>query len=151
MLFLDSRWLKEREEIHREQENRKYENRKRIITELVTAYYNKYDFLQNKRLSDVIDKSLEKFLNTDLTIEQINEQIMDIIINNLKSKDNELNNMMVEENTESKNEVLEKPKVFVKTDNSLDNRGIVHIRQLIGLVIVGVVLLVVITIYFFVR
>ena len=76
---------------------------------------------------------------------------MDIIINNLKSKDNELNNMMVEENTESKNEVLEKPKVFVKTDNSLDNRGIVHIRQLIGLVIVGVVLLVVITIYFFVR
>ena len=143
---------KEREEIHREQEEKKYENRKRNITELVTAYYNKFDFLQNKRLSEVIDKSLEAFLDTDMTIEEINEKLMNSILNEMRNKkdkkDDELDNMMLEEKTEEKTETLEKPKEFIKRNNNLDNRGIVHIRQLLGPVIVGIVIIVVIIVYF---
>ena len=143
---------KEREEIHREQAEKKYENRKRIITELVTAYYNKFDFLQNKRLSELIDKTLEMFLDTDLTIEEINEKLMNSILNEMRNKkdkkDDELDNMMLEEKTEEKNETLEKPKEFIKRNNNLDNRGIVHIRQLLGPVIVGIVIIVVIIVYF---
>ena len=143
---------KEREEIHREQAEKKYENRKRNITELVTAYYNKFDILQNKRLSEVIDKSLEAFLDTDMTIEEINEKLMNSILNEMRNKkdkkDDELDNMMLEEKTEEKNETLEKPKEFIKRNNNLDNRGIVHIRQLLGPVIVGIVIIVVIIVYF---
>ena len=143
---------KEREEIHREQAEKKYENRKRIITELVTAYYNKFDFLQNKRLSELIDKTLEMFLDTDLTIEEINEKLMNSILNEMRNKkdkkDDELDNMMLEEKTEEKTETLEKPKEFIKRNNNLDNRGIVHIRQLLGPVIVGIVIIVVIIVYF---
>ena len=143
---------KEREEIHREQAEKKYENRKRNITELVTAYYNKFDFLQNKRLSEVIDKSLEAFLDTDMTIEEINEKLMNSILNEMRNKkdkkDDELDNMMLEEKTEEKTETLEKPKEFIKRNNNLDNRGIVHIRQLLGPVIVGIVIIVVIIVYF---
>ena len=144
---------KEREEIHREQAEKKYENRKRNITELVTAYYNKFDFLQNKRLSEVIDKSLEAFLDTDMTIEEINEKLMNSILNEMRNKkdkkDDELDSMMFEEEkTEEKTESLEKPKEFIKRNNNLDNRGIVHIRQLLGPVIVGIVIIVVIIVYF---
>ena len=143
---------KEREEIHREQAEKKYENRKRNITELVTAYYNKFDFLQNKRLSELIDKTLEMFLDTDLTIEEINEKLMNSILNEMRNKkdkkDDELDNMMLEEKTEEKTETLEKPKEFIKRNNNLDNRGIVHIRQLLGPVIVGIVIIVVIIVYF---
>ena len=143
---------KEREEIHREQEEKKYKNRKRTITELVTAYYNKFEFLQNKRLSELIDKTLEMFLDTDLTIEEINEKLMNSILNEMRNKkdkkDDELDNMMLEEKTEEKTETLEKPKEFIKRNNNLDNRGIVHIRQLLGPVIVGIVIIVVIIVYF---
>lgn len=140
---------KEREEIHREQEEKKYKNRKRTITELVTAYYNKFDFLQNKRLSELIDNSIDIFLDTDMTIEEINEKIMNSILNEMRNKkDDELDNMMLEEKTEEKTETLEKPKEFIKRNNNLDNRGIVHIRQLLGPVIVGIVIIVVIIVYF---
>ena len=143
---------KEREEIHREQAEKKYENRKRNITELVTAYYNKFDFLQNKRLSELIDKTLEMFLDTDMTMEEINEKIIDSILNGIRNrkenKDDELDSMMLEEKTEEKTESLEKPKEFIKRNNNLDNRGIVHIRQLLGPVIVGIVIIVVIIVYF---
>ena len=78
---------KEREEIHREQEEKRYENRKKKIIELVTAYYNKFDILQNRRLSELIDKALERYLDTDLTIEEINEQFMEIIVNTIRERD----------------------------------------------------------------
>ena len=71
------------------------------------------------------------------------------IRNRKENKDDELDSMMFEEEkTEEKTETLEKPKEFIKRNNNLDNRGIVHIRQLLGPVIVGIVIIVVIIVYF---
>lgn len=53
--------------------------RKKQITELVIKYYEESDFLKDKSLEKFIDKTLEKFLNSDLTIEQIEQRIIDAI------------------------------------------------------------------------
>ena len=66
----------EDETLQNEEQN--LELREKQITALVTAYYNKFDFLQNEMLSVLVDKALNIYLNTDLTIEEINEEIQDL-------------------------------------------------------------------------
>ena len=123
------------------------------ITALVTAYYEKFDFLQKGELSVLIDKALNKYLNTDLTLEEINEDMMNRIIDRKRKDDldnkNEIDNMIKEEFVEEKNNELEKPKVFIKADNN--ERGFVHYRGLIVPYIVLVLIVLIMEIFNFVS
>ena len=123
------------------------------ITALVTAYYEKFDFLQKGELSVLIDKALNKYLNTDLTLEEINEDMMNRIIDRKRKDDldnkNEIDNMIKEEFVEENNIELEKPKVFIKADNN--ERGFVHYRGLIVPYIVLVLIVVIMEIFNFVS
>jgi len=87
------------------------------ITALVSAYYEKFDFLQKGDLKDLIDKALNKYLNTDLSLEEINEDLMNRIIDKKRQNDlenKELDSMIKEEKVEEKTNELEKPKVLLK-------------------------------------
>ena len=123
------------------------------ITALVTAYYEKFDFLQKGELSVLIDKALNKYLNTDLTLEEINEDMMNRIIDRKRKDDldntNEIDNMIKEEFVEENNIELEKPKVFIKADNN--ERGFVHYRGLIVPYIVLVLIVVIMEIFNFIS
>ena len=123
------------------------------ITALVTAYYEKFDFLQKGELCVLIDKALNKYLNTDLTLEEINEDMMNRIIDRKRKDDldnkNEIDNMIKEEFVEENNIELEKPKVFIKADNN--ERGFVHYRGLIVPYIVLVLIVVIMEIFNFVS
>lgn len=123
------------------------------ITALVTAYYEKFDFLQKGELSVLIDKALNKYLNTDLTLEEINEDMMNRIIDRKRKDDldnkNEIDNMIKEEFVEENNIELEKPKVFIKADNN--ERGFVHYRGLIVPYIVLVLIVLIMEIFNFVS
>ena len=55
------------------------EARRKQITELVTSYYNQFDFLQYESLEVLINKALELFLDSDYSIEEINDKIMEAI------------------------------------------------------------------------
>ena len=123
------------------------------ITALVTAYYEKFDFLQKGELSVLIDKALNKYLNTDLTLEEINEDMMNRIIDRKRKDDldnkNEIDNMIKEEFVEENNIELEKPTVFIKADNN--ERGVVHYRGLIVPYIVLVLIVVIMEIFNFIS
>lgn len=57
----------------------KLELRKKQITLLVTSYYEKLDFLHYEPLDLLIEKTLDLFLDSDLTIDEINEKIIEAI------------------------------------------------------------------------
>ena len=76
------------------------ETRKDQITQLVVAYYNKFDFLQNESLDVLIDKTLDRFLNSTLTIEEINNELIRIIVKRKKEINDRFNLDKVKENHE---------------------------------------------------
>lgn len=68
------------------------EERKKQISELVSKYYYQYVFLQIDPISVVIDKALNRFLNTDFTIEEIEQEILKIIEKFMRKDDPEVVN-----------------------------------------------------------
>ncbi len=160
--------IEEEKEISEDEEvelsdNKKREVKKEQITALVTAYYKKFIFLQKLDLNKFINDSLDEYLDTDLTIEEINEKFMEKIIELMKdeekAKEKENNNEMesmlsepVNENEKENSMEFEKPKVFVKTDNNIDNEsGFIHYRQLIVPYAVLVIMVVLIEIFNFIS
>lgn len=144
-------------------DNKKREVKKEQITALVTAYYKKFKFLQSLNLNKFINDSLDEYLDTDLTIEEINEKFMEKIIELMKDKEkekeednnNEMESMLsepvIEEEKDNSME-FEKPKVFVKTDNNInDESGFVHYRQLILPYAVLVIMVIIIEIFNFIS
>ena len=63
----------------------KRELRKSQITLLVKSYYEKLDFLHYEPLDLLIDKSLDLFLDSDLTIDEINEKLIEAIASRKKA------------------------------------------------------------------
>ena len=74
--------------------------RKDQITLLVTTYYDKYDFLRYEPLSLLIDKALSIFLDSNLSIEEINTKIMDAVVSRKKALDERYNSKNVLKNHE---------------------------------------------------
>ena len=66
-----------------DEEERKSIRKNRII-DLVVAYYNKFDFLKNRDLNELINKVLDEYLDSDLSIEEINDELIKTILNMLK-------------------------------------------------------------------
>lgn len=74
------------------------ETRKDAITTLVESYYNEYDFLHYEPLSYLIKRSLELFLDSDLSIDQINEELALAVKERKKDIDNRYDEKKVQEN-----------------------------------------------------
>ena len=55
-------------------ENKLLEIKRNQITLLVQAYYRKFKFLQKSSEKELIEKAINKYLYTDLTIDQINDE-----------------------------------------------------------------------------
>ena len=60
--------------------------RRRQITALITAYYEKHEFLRETPFDILLQKAFDKYLYTDLTIEEINEKLMDEIVRRLRDR-----------------------------------------------------------------
>ena len=53
--------------------------RKSQIEKFVDNYYYAYDFLRNENIADLKRKALTSFLNTDLSLEEINDEMAKIV------------------------------------------------------------------------
>lgn len=56
------------------------EERIRKITLLVQAYYDAFEFLHRYPVDNLISRALDMYLDTDLTIDQVNEEIAKIVM-----------------------------------------------------------------------
>ena len=74
--------------------------RKNQITELVKKYYYQNDFLQFESFSVVLEKALDRFLDTNLTIEEIDEEMRKIIEEAKKRLEKKEDPEVVKENHE---------------------------------------------------
>ena len=63
----------------------KRELRKKQITLLVKSYYEKLEFLHYEPLNLLIDKALDLFLDSDLTIDEVNDKLIEAITSRKKS------------------------------------------------------------------
>lgn len=77
------------------------EVRREQITSLVKSYYSKLDFLKYEPLNLLIDKALELFLESDLTMDEINEKIIEAIASRKKSLNDRYDSEKVKENHET--------------------------------------------------
>ena len=75
--------------------------RRKQITSLVKSYYKKFDFLQYDPLDLLIDKSNDLFLDSDLTMDEINEKMMDAITSRKRALDERYDNEKVKANHET--------------------------------------------------
>ena len=99
------------------------EKRKESISNLVTTYYNRNAFLKKKRmqLNNIIDKAIEKYLYSDLSMDEIEKEIVNII-NSLK--DDYADIPMNKFDNEEKDEKLEKNSTVINFLNDLNNSNV---------------------------
>ena len=99
------------------------EKRKESISNLVTTYYNRNAFLKKKRmqLNNLIDKAIEKYLYSDLSMDEIEKEIVNII-NGLK--DDYADIPMNKFDNEEKDEKLEKNSTVINFLNDLNNSNV---------------------------
>ena len=72
--------------------------RKNKITLMVQLYYKRIPFLQLESLEDVTKKALDKYLDTDLSIEEINDLLAEAVMDRKRDLGNtqEINAMLEE-------------------------------------------------------
>lgn len=75
--------------------------RREQITLLVKSYYSKLDFLHYEPLDLLVGKALDLFLESDLTIDEINEKLLDAIASRKKALDDRYDSDKVRENHET--------------------------------------------------
>lgn len=98
-------------------ENDDRELREKQIISLITAYYNKFEFLQSYNLDDLIKKGLDRYLDSDLDIDEINEELMKIILDRKKTIDNRFNEDKVIDNHKELYETLDKITIMLNNAN----------------------------------
>ena len=86
-----------REVISKEEQR---EVRKKQITLLVQSYYERLPFLQYEPLNLLIEKALDLFLDSDLTIDEINDKLLEAIASRKKDLDDRYDSEKVRENHE---------------------------------------------------
>ena len=75
--------------------------RREQIELLVASYYEKLEFLRYEPLELLIDKALDLFLDSDLTIDEINEKLLETIATRKKELDERYDNKLVQRNHET--------------------------------------------------
>ena len=91
--------------------------REKQIVSLVTAYYEKFDFLQVESLDDLLKKALDRYLDSELSLEQINEELMELIVERKKVIDDRFDKDKVKDNHK---EIYSKLDELVKLLNEYD-------------------------------
>ncbi len=76
------------------------ELRREQITLLIKSYYNKLDFLHYESFDVLIEKALNLFLDSDLTIDEINEKVLDAIADRKRAIDERYDDDNVKNNHE---------------------------------------------------
>ena len=76
------------------------EVRKKQITTLVTSYYEKLDFLHYEPLDLLIDKALSLYLESDLTIDEVDNKLLEAIASRKKALEDRYDNEKVRTNHE---------------------------------------------------
>lgn len=76
------------------------ELRQEQITLLVKTYYDSFDFLKSESLSTLTDNALRLFLDSDLTMDEINDEILIGIMSRKKVYDDRYNEENVRKNHE---------------------------------------------------
>ncbi len=84
------------------------ELREKQIVSLISAYYNKYDFLQSEDLNDLIKKALDRYLDSDLDIDSVNDELIKFILDRKKAIDDRYNDDNVADNHKELYETLDK-------------------------------------------
>lgn len=95
------------------------ESRKEFITTLVTKLYDKYDFLRVESLDTLVDKALEKYLDSNLSTEEIEDELFQKIMNRKKEIDFRYDSVNVRDNHKMINSKL-KELVHLLNENNID-------------------------------
>ena len=96
------------------------ESRKKKISLMVKLYYERVPSLQNESLLLLTDKYVNQYLDTEYSIEEINNKIAEDVVRNGGTQKKE-------ESAEEKTLVEEKPKTLQKTENPVHyEAGYVH-------------------------
>ena len=82
------------------EKNQERENLKIQITALVESCYARFDFLHNEPLEFLVKKALDAYLDSGLTIEEINDKIMQEVQKRFKSYDSFYNPEKIQKNHE---------------------------------------------------
>ena len=122
------------------------EKRKKQISFMVRLYFDKVNYLKDKDIDEWTKKALDAFLDSDLSIDEINEQMAKTFKNkdevfkmNNKDEEEYMRFMFVEDEEAYKDEELEKPKQLVKTnDNGFANNVILTTLSLITFTLCGI-------------
>ena len=91
------------------------EEKIRKITLIVQAYYDAFEFLRNQPFESLLQKALDKYLDTDLTIDQINDDIAKFILEMQNDKSKYVDEDFIKKNHEKTYSKLEE---FVKELNA---------------------------------
>ena len=75
-------------------------SRREQITSLVKTYYEKFDFIHYDPLDLLIDKSLELFLESDLSIDEVNDKLIEAVMSRKKALEERYDSDRVKENHE---------------------------------------------------
>ena len=97
-------------------------NRKDEIIALVENYYHKNKFLQTKPLEVYINKAIDKYLNTDLTIEEIDRKIHELIMEMLR--DEMMKPLKIEEDNKKDKSPTNRKEEFIQLINQLNNSSV---------------------------
>jgi len=114
-------------------EENKRTKRKNQITLMMKLYFEKVDYLKDKDLDEWTKKALDTFLDSDLSIDEINDQISyalknkknEFSIEEKEEKENYMKFMFVEDE-ESITNNEDKAKQLVKTSDDLNEAGFVN-------------------------
>ena len=109
-----------------EKERRKRENQ---ITFMVQLYFEKLNYLDKNTLGEWTNKALNAFLDTDLSIDEINDIMSetfkkkseDFIMEREERNDSELKFMFVENENEGVSQELDSSRQYVKSSSDLSS------------------------------
>lgn len=103
------------------------ELRKNQITLMVQLYYKRVPFLQVEPLEDVLKKALDKYLDSGLTIEQINDSLAEAVMDRKKDLGNtqEINQMLEESDVVEKEDKEKAPQKKKINPNANGEEGMI--------------------------
>lgn len=103
------------------------ELRKNQITLMVQLYYKRVPFLQVEPLEDVLKKALDKYLDSSLTIEQINDSLAEAVMDRKKDLGNtqEINQMLEESDVVEKEDKEKAPQKKKINPNANGEEGMI--------------------------
>lgn len=135
------------------EDNDEVNKRKKQITLIAESYYNRFKFLHSESCESFVKKIYDLFLNSDLTINQINEEILKIVKirkNEFEKQENKLN-LIDKEKAEEANKIVEEKEAIAKLEmtNQLafGNSGFTIKSLLVGIILLFLLVIFIIIVF----